>query len=87
MLKLEGEISAIWKELAEIKEVLGTEYSRKKAILDKIKDIENLINNKEYAIAGERIATLESIIGTEDNEIVRLRTILDFEFEEDLQAM
>ncbi len=86
MLTLENvmdEITTIKRELAEIKEVLGTEFARKKSILSKIKNIENLINNKEYAIAGERIATLESILGTKDNEILRLRTILDFEFEED----
>ncbi len=79
MLKLEKEIFAIWEEIAEIREVMGTEYTRKKAILNKIKAIEKLLNSKEYITAGERIATLESVLGTKDKEIVRLRTILDFE--------
>ncbi len=62
-----------------LEEVMGTEYTREKLILDKIRKIEKLIDDEQYIEAEKYIDVLESVIGGNDNELVRLRTVLEFE--------
>jgi len=69
-----------------LEEVMGTAYTREKSILDKLSEIQILINNQNYDKAEEELDKLESIIGSNDSEILALRNDLAFErinFEED----
>lgn len=60
-------------------QVMGATTTREQKILDQFSDIEKLLDQEEYQEAEERIDHLESVIGEHDSEIVRLRTILEFE--------
>jgi len=62
-----------------LEEVMGTEYTREKSILDEIRKIEKLLDDEQYIEAEKSIDLLESVIGRNDNELVRLRTVLEFE--------
>ena len=73
------EIEEIKKELENIQIFLGKKYLREKSILNKIREIEKLIDDKQYNKAEKNIDLLGSVIGENDNELVRLRTVLDFE--------
>jgi len=69
-----------------LEEVMGTQYTREKKILEKIEACDTLINEEKFDEADNAIDALEAIIGEHDSEILTLRNSLAFErmdFEED----
>jgi len=62
-----------------LEDVMETDYTREKAILDKLNNCQQFINNGEYDKAESLLNKLESIIGENDSEIIKLRTDLAFE--------
>jgi predicted ATP-binding protein involved in virulence len=69
-----------------LEEVMGTQYTREKNILNKIEECHDLIDAEKYDEADEAINNLEVVIGENDSEILTLRNNLAFEridFEED----
>lgn len=62
-----------------LEKVMGTEYTRKKEIVDQFDSIGELIHNGKFDDAQEAIDRLEDKIGLYDNELSQLRTDLAFE--------
>jgi predicted ATP-binding protein involved in virulence len=62
-----------------LEEVMGTEYTREKVILDKFEEVQELINNSNFEEAEEKLNLLEQVIGTDDSMILKLRNDLAFE--------
>lgn len=74
------ELTSYGRDIAWVlEEVMGAEYTREKAIVSQLKEIEKLLDDEKYETAEESIDALESLIGTHDNELIRLRTVLEFE--------
>jgi len=69
-----------------LEEIMGVECLRNQEIVTKIKNIYKIIDKNELEKAEEEIDKLETIIGNNDIEILKLRNEIDFkriEFEED----
>jgi len=69
-----------------LEEIMEVGYTREKSILDKFEEIQKIINLNKLDKAEEQLDKLESIIGQNDNDIVKLRNEIAFErieFEED----
>jgi len=62
-----------------LEDVMETDYTREKAIFDRLNNCQQFINNGEYDKAENLLNTLESSIGENDSEIIKLRTDLTFE--------
>ncbi len=69
-----------------LQEVMGVEYIRNQEIVKQLDGIYKLIEENKLDKAEEEINKLESVIGSNDSEILKLRNEIDFkriEFEED----
>ncbi len=62
-----------------LEEVMDAEHTREKTIVKKIEEIEVLLNDEKFLEVEKAIDSLENIIGKYDSELVRLRTVLEFE--------
>jgi predicted ATP-binding protein involved in virulence len=74
-----SDLTAYGREITWVlEEVMGVEYTREKNIKEKIVEIEKLLDAKKYDDAEKQIEALENLIGKNDRDLVRLRTVLDF---------
>ena len=62
-----------------LEEVMGVQYTREKNILKKLDECQVLINDRRFDEAEKQIDILESIIGENDSDILKLKNDLSFE--------
>ena len=75
--KLSNEKDVNWV----LEEIMGTDYLEGKSIINKIKEIENLLGKEQYLKADKKISNLEEKIARTDLDLIKLRNILDFEMD------
>jgi len=61
-----------------LEEVMGASYTREPTITKKIEECQKLLDAEEYDKAEELIDAIETIIGSNDREVMALRNSLEF---------
>jgi len=75
-----NDVLAYGRDIAWVlEEVMGSQFTRDQHIVNKIKECQNFLNDEKYDEAEECINNLETVIGKDDSEVMRLRNSLFFE--------